>query len=157
MPPRRIYDDDPGIHYLTFSCYHSRRFLEHDKPCRIVLGQLSKRLADREALCLGFVLMPDHLHAMIWLPKPAMLSGFIDAWKTQTSKLIAKFYAANMPKYWNSTGADDRIWQARYYDFNVLSAAKAEEKLNYMHANPARAGFVERPTDWRWSSAAWYA
>jgi hypothetical protein len=27
------------------------------------------------------------------------------------------------------------------------------EKVNYIHQNPVRAGFVERATDYRWSSA----
>lgn len=37
-----------------------------------------------------------------------------------------------------------------------MLAAKLEEKLTYMHLNPARAGLVVRVTEWRWSSARWY-
>ena len=33
---------------------------------------------------------------------------------------------------------------------------KVEEKLEYMHLNPVRAGFVKRAVDWGWSSARWY-
>jgi hypothetical protein len=29
-----------------------------------------------------------------------------------------------------------QFWQRRYYDFNVYSRRKLEEKLEYMHANP---------------------
>jgi len=30
------------------------------------------------------------------------------------------------------------------------------EKVRYVHANPMRRGLVDRPSDWRWSSAsAW--
>jgi len=28
------------------------------------------------------------------------------------------------------------FWQRRFYDFNVYSAGKLREKLEYMHANP---------------------
>jgi len=31
------------------------------------------------------------------------------------------------------------------------------KKLDYLHANPVRKGLVNRSTDWRWSSARWYA
>ena len=50
----------------------------------------------------------------------------------------------------------DPIWQVRFYSFEIYSTAKIEEKLNYMHMNPVRAGLVEKPTEWRWSSARWY-
>ena len=38
----------------------------------------------------------------------------------------------------------------------LRNPAKIEEKLNDMHMNPVRAGLVETPTEWRWSSASWY-
>jgi hypothetical protein len=31
------------------------------------------------------------------------------------------------------------------------------EKVEYMHLNPVKAGLVERPQDWRWSSFNEYA
>jgi hypothetical protein len=35
------------------------------------------------------------------------------------------------------------MWQPKYYVFNVYSATKAREKLDYMHHNPVKAGLVE--------------
>jgi putative transposase len=49
------------------------------------------------------------------------------------------------------------FWQARYYDFNVFSAAKHTEKLRYMHRNPVVRGLVSKPDDWPWSSFRHYA
>ena len=46
-------------------------------------------------------------------------------------------------------------WQVRFYSFEIFTTAKIEEKLNDMHLNPVRAGLVETPTEWRWSSARW--
>jgi len=48
------------------------------------------------------------------------------------------------------------MWQPKYYAFNVFSEAKAREKLDYMHNNPVKAGLVENPCDWLYSSARWY-
>ena len=53
--------------------------------------------------------------------------------------------------------ADERIWQRRFYDFNVWSARKRIEKLVYMHRNPVRCKMVEEPGQWRWSSFRSYA
>jgi hypothetical protein len=49
-----------------------------------------------------------------------------------------------------------RFWQRRYYDFNVYSRAKLQEKLHYMHANPLKEKLVQHPADWPWSSWSFY-
>ena len=36
------------------------------------------------------------------------------------------------------------MWQRRYYDFKIYSESKLDEKLQYMHLNPVRAGLVEK-------------
>ncbi len=51
---------------------------------------------------------------------------------------------------------DRRVWQKRYYDFNVFSARKRTEKLRYMHRNPVKRGLVQNPEDWKWSSYRHY-
>ena len=43
-----------------------------------------------------------------------------------------------------------------YYAFNLFTVKKAEEKLEYMHLNPVRAGLVEHSCQWRWSSARYW-
>jgi len=49
------------------------------------------------------------------------------------------------------------FWQRRFYDFNVWSAKKVNEKLEYMHLNPVKRKLVSHPKDWRWSSWSYYA
>jgi len=48
------------------------------------------------------------------------------------------------------------ILAARFYDFNVYSAKKKREKLEYMHANPVKRGLVKNPSAWMWSSFLFY-
>ena len=50
-----------------------------------------------------------------------------------------------------------QFWQRRFYDFNVWSAAKRREKLEYMHRNPVARNLVSDPKDWVWSSYASYS
>ncbi len=49
-----------------------------------------------------------------------------------------------------------RVWQRRFYDFNVWSESKRLEKLQYMHGNPVKRRLVENPADWPWSSWRFY-
>ena len=57
-----------------------------------------------------------------------------------------------------STISEDRsnLAGAILFVRDLLDPAKIDEKLNYMHLNPVRAGLVEHPTEWRWGSARWY-
>ena len=48
--------------------------------------------------------------------------------------------------------AQNRIWQRRFYDFNVWTDKKRVEKLRYMHRNPVKRGLVTEPDQWAWSS-----
>src|ERR1039458_9627313 len=49
-----------------------------------------------------------------------------------------------------------RLWQRRFYPFNVFSEDKIQEKLTYMHNNPVKRGLVSSPGDWPWSSWRFY-
>jgi putative transposase len=48
-----------------------------------------------------------------------------------------------------------KLWTPKYYAFELYSRPKVEQKQESMHFNPVRAGLVDRPEDWRWSSARW--
>jgi putative transposase len=153
---RRVYDDEKHIHFVTFSCYRRRKYLELDYVKRIVIGHLGSKLVKRNGLCLGFVIMPDHVHAMVWFPENRQLSPFMNEWKGQSSHALKKRFRKKFPNYTSQFDESDPVWQARYYGFNIWSRQKVEEKLDYIHMNPVRGGLVERAVDWQWSSARWY-
>jgi putative DNA methylase len=44
------------------------------------------------------------------------------------------------------------FWQAESYDHWVRDDDELERVVNYIRANPVRAGLVERPEDWFWCS-----
>lgn len=153
---RRIIDDKLYAHFVTFSVYRRRRLLDHDHPRRIVLGVLAKLLSDRASRCVGFVLMPEHVHAILWFPQPGQLSAFMHEWKRQSSLNVRRWYRDQGPNYFQEFGEGDRFWQARYYSFEIYGRHKMVENLRYMHQNPVRRGLVVRTVDWKWSSARWY-
>ena len=80
-------------------------------------------------LVVGYIVMPDHIHLLISEPERGEL--------------------------WPQ--AEQRVWQRRFYDFNVWSGRKRVEKLRYMHRNPLKCGLVFEPEQWAWSSYRSYA
>jgi putative transposase len=156
MSKRYIYDHSGHAHYVTFSCYRRRRLLDDDNAKRIVIGMLNTQLKIRNGKCTGFVVMPDHVHAVVWFPKNGQLSDLMKQWKQRSSVQIKKNLKENLIQYKNHFDIRDPVWQPKYYDFNLYSPDKIMEKVNYMHANPVRAGLVKRPEDWIYSSARFY-
>ncbi|MFO1091758.1 MAG: transposase [Planctomycetaceae bacterium] len=156
MPGPRIDDSQLFAHFVTFSCKRRRRLLDSDRAKQIVLGVLNSELSKHSARCIGFVIMPDHVHAVIWFPQPGQLSEFMQQWKQRSAFALKQLYRTHFPEYARWT-ENDSVWQARYYAFHIYSRAKLEEKLNYMHMNPVRASLVQTPGEWKWSSARWYA
>lgn len=153
---RRIFDHEGHAQFVTFSCYRRRRLLDDDRCKRIVIGTMGSELAKRAGICIGFVIMPDHVHSLVWFPEPGNLSDFMQVWKQRSSVQIERVLKTQLRRYGETIPNDDPVWQAKYYPFNVFSEQKVHEKLAYMHENPVRAGLVERAVDWRWSSARWY-
>lgn len=156
MTKRRVYDDEGNPQFVTFSCYKRRKLLDPDICKRIVIGVMNMELVRRKGVCSAFVIMPNHVHAIFWFPVPRQLSGFMDKWKELSSRKIAAAYQKHFPEYWSSAGEETAVWQARYYGFNLFSDRKFNEKVEYIHNNPVRAGLVKVQSDWKWSSARFY-
>jgi putative transposase len=153
---RRIIDDALYVHFVTFSVSQRRRLFEFDQPKRILLGVLNAVLEQYAARCVGFVIIPEHVHALVWFPVVDQLSPFMQSWKRRSSLLIRAWYREHVPAMKPAVEASDRFWQPKYYAFEIYEPAKLEEKLTYMHLNPVRRGLVARTIDWPWSSARWY-
>jgi len=96
-------------------------------------------------LC-GYVLMPDHWHALLGLSDPLTISRVV-----QDIKWIS---AHSLNERRSRTGP---LWQHQFWDRFVRHDKEFGDRLAYMHLNPVRKGLVERPEDWEWSSYNNYA
>jgi putative transposase len=156
MSKRKIIDLPGDQHFVTFSTFQRRRFLAPERTRNIAIEVLSECLEKHRASCLGFVIMPDHVHAILTMVPEVTISTFLLAWKKTASHRIKEFYAQNLTHYRETCPTDCPVWQARFYDFNLGTTAKFEEKLDYIHNNPVIAGLSENAVDWKWSSARFY-
>jgi putative transposase len=121
-----------------------------------VLGVLNHQLRKMSGVCAGLVLMPNHVHALIWLPDPKLWRRFLHGWKRMSSFRIRKWYKHHAPNYFAKIGMGTRFWNRKSYVFHGYRQRKLLRKLEYMHLNPVTAKLVVRDIDWPWSSARWY-
>jgi putative transposase len=136
------------LHFLTFSCYRRLPLLNTVRARNLFVDALEKIRERHQFLVVGYVVMPDHVHLLIGEPAKGTPSMVLQALKQRVSRDLRKT---------ERDGDLQRFWQARFYDFNVHSAKKRMEKLDYMHANPVKRGLVKNPAAWVWSSWSFYA
>jgi putative transposase len=156
MSQRRIIDLPGHRHFVTFSTYQRRRFLDSEYTRNIVLEVLQRCLVVHQAACAGFVIMPNHVHAILFGEPEFKISRFIQVWKKTSSYRLKRLYAQEITHYRRLCPDDCPIWQSGFYDFNVESDEKLSEKLEYMHNNPVDAQLAQTPLLWSWSSARYY-
>lgn len=92
-------------------------------------------------LLFGYVLMPDHWHALIWSPPLITISSVL-----QNVKRVSSF---KINRRRQTSGSR---WQHQFWDRFVRDAKEFGEQLEYMHMNPVRKGLIDKPEQWRWSS-----
>lgn len=72
------YTGQGNLHFITFTCYQHRRFLQSVRSRNLtveILGQVRDRY---QFALIGYVFMPDHVHLLISEPRgwPALSCGF---------------------------------------------------------------------------------
>ena len=149
------------LHFITCSCYRRLPLLGTQRARDCFLEILSEVRNQYDFALLGYVVMPEHIHLLISEPNVGDPSDVMKALKQRVSCALRRTKRKQTNGQMEFCG--DRalaryahFWQRRFYDFNVWSARKQNEKLNYMHFNTVRRKLVESPKDWIWSSYRFY-
>ena len=117
----------------------------------------------------SWCIMPSHVHLVFrsTLQKPEDL---LRDFKTFTSKQIVKLIRENVQesrKEWllnafqkaakkNSNNTNFQFWQQHNKPIELWSNAVIDQKINYIHNNPVKAGFVDHDYEYLHSSARDY-
>jgi putative transposase len=164
MRHRRSRHEVGHAHELTFSCYRKFPFLKAERTC-IWLAEAIEEARRKWSFSLwAYVFMPDHVHLLV---KPeredAQMSEILKAIKAPVARQAIAFLEQRapdwLPRITRRRGCETErlFWQSGGgFDRNVTETGTLLAMIEYIHANPVRKMLVERPRDWRWSSAAWF-
>ena len=94
----------------------------------------------------AWVFLPDHWHCIGVPVYPVTISLAMKSVKQSSMSAVNQ-----------RRGAEGELWQPRFFDRALRSVKEYNEKVEYIHLNPVRAGWVSRPEDWRWSRYNEYA
>src|SRR5205814_5340131 len=92
---------------------------------------------------LGYCLMDNHWHLVLWPRKGSDLSRFV-AWVCTTHVRRWREHRQNRE--------GGHLYQGRFKDFLVQEDGHFLTLMRYVESNPLRAKMVKRAQDWPWSS-----
>lgn len=110
---------------------------------------------------LGYVIMPDHIHLVVWPHGRHTLSDFMRDFKEFTSKRIMRQAEVEeniaLMHSFRLAGAETgramyKVWQDDFFEKHIFTERVLRQKLHYIHRNPVRAGLVETPDKYAYSS-----
>lgn len=161
----RKNNNEPGhAHALTFSCYHRFAFLQSERTCRWLADAINDARREFDFALWAYVFMPDHAHLVVRPRRPVYdIADIRKAIKAPVGAKGIAYLEEHAPEWLpritrTRGGRTERLfWQSGGgHDRNVNNGRTLVSMIDYIHANPVRKGMVERPRDWRWSSAAWF-
>jgi hypothetical protein len=122
-------------------------------------------LHDRGRLALlGYVILENHLHFIASAGDHSKDVGdfmtftaraILDALMCRGERdLLAEFHARKLA---HRTDRRFQFWQEGSHPKEISTEVMLRQKLQYIHDNPVRRGYVDLPEHWRYSSARNYA
>jgi putative transposase len=142
--PRTARSSPGGLIYHVFNRAVARLKLFQKVTDYETFDQvLEQAVKEHPIKLLGYCVMPNHWHMVLWPKKDDDLSNFL-RWMTHTHTM--RWHA-----FYHSAGTG-HLYQGRFKSFPIQADDHLWMVLRYVEGNPLRAKLVKRAEDWRWSS-----
>jgi len=145
MPEFRRYILTNQCYFVTTRVLNGEPIFKSPELCLILIDNLKFYREKMQFKIFGYVIMPDHFHGLIKPQDSVTVSDIMRSIKSYSSKQIAEV-----------CGRKGSLWQSRFYEHVTRSEQDLLIKLEYIHNNPVRAGLVENPHDYEFSSYRCY-
>ena len=150
-------------HFVTCTVLHWIPVFTRPETVEIVLNSL--RFLMKEGLKVhAYVVLENHLHLVA---QSGDLNRDMARLKSFTSKRLLAYLTEHNVRhildqlaFYKKAHKWDRafqFWQEGYHPEWIQNDEMMRQKIDYVHQNPVKRGFVDFPEQWRYSSARDYA
>lgn len=165
----KFYDPD-ALYFVTFTVVHWIDVFIRNQYRDILLDSW-KHCQDKKGLEIySWCIMSNHVHMIIG-SQIEKLENIMRDMKSHTSTQLRLAINNNIHesrKQWmleimvktglkNKNNNDFQFWQQHNHPILLDTNKIMQQKLDYIHNNPVKAGFVDNPDDYLYSSARDYA
>lgn len=130
-------------YFVTTKTWENRALFQVSEVAEIVTRRLILCRNEGSYLLHEFVIMPDHLHLLLTPSATTALEKSLQLIKGGSSHEIHQRRDHRM-----------QVWQPGFHDWTIRDEADYQAKRDYIRMNPVKAGLVEKPESWQFSSAS---
>lgn len=144
---RRDYTNG-GCYFFTLNLANRKSNLLIDEVC-LLRSCFRKVIKQRPFKVNAIVVLPDHIHMVITLPK------YDDDYSTRI-RLLKTYFAKSLPKVTKSPSQISKqekgIWQRRFWEHKIRNEQDYLNHIHYCYINPVKHKLVKSVKDWPYSS-----
>jgi len=157
---------DAAVYFITYSIVEWLPVFVSEVACKIVTESLNYCHREKALRTNAFVIMPTHLHVIVFdtAGDTARLQQTLADFRKFTGRSLSDYCMQHGPGCFVQTLREKctkdrarRFWQPSRHPEGIESEGFWRQKLDYIHENPCRKGLVRRASEWRFSSAAYFA
>ena len=155
-----IQQDAP--HFVTLTVLHWIPVFTRPATVDIVLDSLRFLMAEGMKVH-AYVILENHLHLVL---QSEQLGKDLARLKAYTAKALIAYLSTHQVKtildqlaFYKKAHKDDRayqFWQEGVHPEIILHEEMMRQKIDYIHQNPVKRGYVDQASHWRYSSARDY-
>lgn len=152
---RWINSKEPGqTSFVTTTCLDfAHLFARPEMKSRVAINIFSECLR-HEAKIRAFVVMSNHVHLIAVPPETKTISFLVQQIKRSSAHCLGPLlHDTEQQQLSMQQGLNHhQFWQKSFRGNPLVSESIILQKIAYINANPVRAGLVEHPDDYLWSS-----
>lgn len=165
---RRLTNNQAFAYFITTTLSGFVELFNQDGYAEIVIRNLNFYREKFEFKLLAYVIMPQHLHLIIMPGSNGDISEIMRDFKKHTAKEIIQLleveerfdilgvFHGKAQRYHYKEDREYQVWEDRFDDVALYSDKVFRTKLDYIRNNPVKAGLVDSPSDYPYSSARNY-
>jgi len=156
--------DEQAPHFLTCTVINWMPLFTRPQTVEIILNALRYRQENNGWKLYGYVILENHLHLIV---QAESLTAEIAHFKSYTARQLIDHLkecrADRLLKqmaFFRKAHKQDRdyqCWEEGSHPQLIQNEQILRQKLDYIHFNPVKRGYVDEPSHWRYSSARNYA
>lgn len=157
--------DEKAPHFLTCTVLNWMPLFTRPETAGIILDALRYRQEQLGWKIYGYVILENHLHMIV---QAEDLSMELPRFKSYTARKLIDHLKechaerllqqlAFFRKEYKREDRDYQCWEEGSHPQLIENEQVLRQKLDYIHQNPVKRGYVDEAEHWRYSSARDYA
>jgi REP-associated tyrosine transposase len=154
----KVVDPD-GVYFVSSTIVEWIPIFMHEKYFRIITDSLNFYHKEKGLKIYFYIIMDNHFHLIVQHPE---LSNVMRTFKGYTADRILEELEKDKTKwildllhYYRKKhkSSSYQVWQEGFHPQLISSDKMLAQKVEYLHFNPVKRGFVNNSDDWKYSSA----